>query len=80
LLVITYIGSGKLGPNSGGGIDFDSPHAATVASGNTTNFVNSHPSDDIQRNLFASPQLHQGTTNDAERSNLIAHEGDAEGD
>ncbi|QCE16034.1 calcineurin-binding protein 1 isoform X2 [Vigna unguiculata] len=73
-------GSGKLGPNSGGGIDFDSPHAATVASGNTTNFVNSHPSDDIQRNLFASPQLHQGTTNDAERSNLIAHEGDAEGD
>ncbi|TKY74519.1 Calcineurin-binding protein cabin-1 [Spatholobus suberectus] len=78
-------GSGKNGPNSAGGIDVDSTHVTTVgcssfSSSNATNFVNSLPSDDIQKNLFASPQLHQCTPNDAERSNLIAHEGDTQGD
>ncbi|KAG5065719.1 hypothetical protein JHK86_009450 [Glycine max] len=78
-------GSGKNGPNSAGGIDVDSAHVTTVgsgsvSSGNTTNFVNSLPSYDIQKNLFASPQLHQCTSNDAERSNLVALEGDTEGD
>ncbi|RDX73277.1 hypothetical protein CR513_47141, partial [Mucuna pruriens] len=62
-------GSGKNGPNSASGIEVDSTHV--------TNFVTS---DDIQKNLFASPQLHQCTTNDAERSNLTTHEGDPEGD
>lgn len=79
------VGSGKNGPNSAGGIDVDSAHVTTVgsgsvSSGNTTNFVNSLPSYDIQKNLFASPQLHQCTSNDAERSNLVALEGDTEGD
>ncbi|XP_027356067.1 calcineurin-binding protein 1 isoform X2 [Abrus precatorius] len=64
-------GSGKNGPTSAGGIDVDS-------SSNTTNLLNS--SDEIQKNLFASPHLHQCTTNDAERSNLITHEVDIEGD
>nr|KYP70140.1 hypothetical protein KK1_009348 [Cajanus cajan] len=83
----SLIGSGKNGPNSAGGIDVDSTHVTTVgcgsfsSSGNTSNLVNSLPSDDIQKNLFASPQLHQCTTNDAERSNLMAHERDTtEGD
>ncbi|KAL2340079.1 hypothetical protein Fmac_008019 [Flemingia macrophylla] len=85
--VPSILGSGKCAPNSVGGIDVDSTHVTTVGCGsfssssNTSNFVNSLPSDDIQKNLFASPQLHQCTTNDAERSSLIAHEGDtAEGD
>ncbi|KAJ1409794.1 Tetratricopeptide-like helical domain superfamily [Sesbania bispinosa] len=80
----TLPGSGKNGQNSGGGTDVDSTHVTTVGcgsfSGNTTNFMNSLSSDEIQKNLFASPQLHQCTTNDAERSSLTAHEGDAKGD
>lgn len=67
-------GSGKIGPNSAGGIDVDSTNVTTMGCSSFSN-------DDIQRNLFASPQLHQCTTNDAERCNLMAHEGDnTEGD
>ncbi|KAH1124905.1 hypothetical protein GYH30_014513 [Glycine max] len=66
----SFPGSGRNGSNSAGSIDVDSAHATTVGS----------VSLDIQKNLFASPQLHQCTSNDAERSNLIAHEGDPEGD
>jgi len=67
---LLVVGSGRNGSNSAGSIDVDSAHATTVGS----------VSLDIQKNLFASPQLHQCTSNDAERSNLIAHEGDPEGD
>ncbi|XP_061369574.1 calcineurin-binding protein 1 [Gastrolobium bilobum] len=81
----TLPGSCKNGPNFAGGSDVDSTHVTTVGSGslsssNTTNFVNTLSSDQIQKNFFASPQLHQCTTNEVERSNFMAHEGDTEVD
>ncbi|KAF7817092.1 calcineurin-binding protein 1 isoform X1 [Senna tora] len=66
-------GSGKDGANSAGCIDTD--HSGS----HTTNFVNLRPStDEIQKNLFSSPQLQHCNTNVAERSNLTGHEGDPE--
>lgn len=58
----TLHGSSRSGPN-----DVDSTHVTTVGSGLLC-------TDDIQKNLFGSPQLHQCTTNDAERSNVNARE------
>ncbi|XP_015934967.1 calcineurin-binding protein 1 isoform X2 [Arachis duranensis] len=77
----TLPGSSRSVQNSAGCSDVDSTQVAAVGSGslsgsNTTNFVSS---DEIQKNLFAFPShLHQNTTNDAERINLTAREGDAD--
>ncbi|PNY03770.1 TPR repeat protein [Trifolium pratense] len=62
--VPTLPGSSRSGLN-----DVDSIHVATAGSGSLF-------TDDIQKNLFGSPQLHQCTTNDAERSNVNAREGE----
>jgi calcineurin-binding protein cabin-1 len=58
------VGSSRSGTN-----DVDSIHVTTAGSGSLY-------TDDIQKNLFGSPQLHQCTTNDAERSNVNAREGE----
>ncbi|XP_004501088.1 calcineurin-binding protein 1 [Cicer arietinum] len=60
----TLPGIGRSGSN-----DVDSTHVTTTSSLLCP--------EDIQKNLFGSPQLHQCTTNDAEKSNAIAREGDA---
>ncbi|MED6221738.1 Calcineurin-binding protein cabin-1 [Stylosanthes scabra] len=72
----TLPGSSRSVQNSAGYSDVDSTAAGSgsLPGSSTTNFMSS---DEIQKNLFASPsQLHQNPTNDAERSNL---KGDAEG-
>lgn len=65
---LLVVGSGRNGPNSAGSIDVNS----------APNFVNSLCSDDIQKNLFTSPQLHKCTINEAERSNAMGREGESE--
>ncbi|WJX42066.1 hypothetical protein P8452_29339 [Trifolium repens] len=60
--VPTLPGSSRSGTN-----DVDSIHVTTAGSGSLY-------TDDIQKNLFGSPQLHQCTTNDAEKSNVNARE------
>lgn len=73
MFCLLVVGSGKSGPNSSGGTDVDCTPFSS--SNNTTNVVNS--SNEIQKNLFGSPQLHPCTTNDdAERNSLKAHEVD----
>ncbi|MED6192117.1 hypothetical protein PIB30_007294 [Stylosanthes scabra] len=75
----TLPGSSRSVQNSAGCGDVDSTTAGSgsLPGSSITNFVSS---DEIQKNLFAPPsQLHQNPTNDAERSNLTAREGDAEG-
>lgn len=61
---LLVVGSGRNGPNSAGSIDINS--APSVCS------------EDIQKNLFTSPQLHRCTTNEAEKSNVMAREGESE--
>lgn len=83
-MCLLVVGSGKDGPNSAGCIDVDPTHVTPVGSGtssgsNTTNFLSLRPSsDEIQKNLFNSPQLQHCNTNVAEKSNLMAREGDPE--
>ncbi|XP_058785255.1 calcineurin-binding protein 1 [Vicia villosa] len=60
----TLPGSSRSGP-----YEVDSTHVTTAGSGSLC-------TDAVQKNLFGSPQLHQCTTNDAERSNANAREGE----
>lgn len=58
------VGSSRSGP-----YEVDSTHVTIAGSGSLYTDV-------VQKNLFGSPQLHQCTTNDAERSNTNAREGE----